>query len=120
MRSSVWAAIITFASCSIGQAVSIERKIESFELRVCAPNGSRCVIATAPKAVASHFRPLFYMANLKARIDSVTHNPVVWENAHGYYDMELNQLVLEPKVNAKWAETVIDLEALEPIQLHSK
>jgi len=96
----------------------LEREIEGFDMKVCVADGSRCVHAKSPKAVSSHFRPLFYMADLEVRIE--TKEGVgnrAWPSARGYYDLDMNQLVVEASEGQGWIETVIDLERLETIEL---
>lgn len=107
-----------FGCSALAGGPVFEREIKGFDMRVCVADGSRCVNAKSPKAVSSHFRALFYMSDLEASLETKGNkNTRAWKNARGYYDLETNQLVVETKVETDWAETVIDLERLEFLEL---
>ena len=119
MKSIFFAPLITaLAALNAHAGALVEREIKGFDLRVCTTDGTRCVNAKSPKAVGSHFKSIYYMADMEAKIEGKDKlASKAWTGARGYYDMDMNQLVIEPAKGGRWAETVIDLENIEATEM---
>lgn len=87
--------------------------VDSFKLKNCNKENTRCLSITGSKADGSDFSPLFYF---KHAIVTIENNNKVEEqliNVEGYFDLSLGRVVVSEKKLTKTIDKVIDLNTLQ-------
>ncbi|MEN0059911.1 MAG: hypothetical protein AAGB31_13815 [Bdellovibrio sp.] len=102
-------------------AVAVQRvqsSMQGFKMQVCSPQGTSCLLVTAPSSRGSQFKLLHTLEKPRLEISTLSNeetdqNREVFEGSGGYIDLVENHVVIYKRENNVLTEVSFDLTTFE-------
>lgn len=98
-------------------AETAQGTMKAFEIRSCSVEGLRCITVKSEAANGSPLRNILFFRDPQVEIvQQGKLKPEVLHGTSGYFDLDLNRIVLRNRLNGDLQEQIVDMKTLRIVK----